>query len=120
MTTMVENRKLGFALGASDYLVKPLDRQQLNIVLAKYGNDKNYNEPTALVVEDDPESLEITSRTLERDGWRVIQATNGREALDRLNETIPSVIILDLMMPVMDGFEFVEAVRANPLWGNHC
>jgi len=116
MTTMVENRKLGFALGASDYLVKPLDRQQLNIVLAKYGNNKNNNEPTALVVEDDPESLEITSRTLERDGWRVIQATNGREALDRLNETIPSVIILDLMMPVMDGFEFVEAVRANPLW----
>jgi CheY-like chemotaxis protein len=116
MTTMVENRKLGFALGASDYLVKPLDRQQLNIVLAKYGNNKNNNEHTALVVEDDPESLEITSRTLERDGWRVIQATNGREALDRLNETIPSVIILDLMMPVMDGFEFVEAVRANPLW----
>ena len=116
MTTMIENRKLGFALGASDYLVKPLDRQQLNIVLAKYGNNKNNNEHAALVVEDDPESLEITSRTLERDGWRVIQATNGREALDRLNEAIPSVIILDLMMPVMDGFEFVEAVRANPLW----
>jgi signal transduction histidine kinase/DNA-binding response OmpR family regulator len=116
MTTMIENRKLGFALGASDYLVKPLDRQQLNIVLAKYGNNKNNNEHTALVVEDDPESLEITSRTLERDGWRVIQATNGREALDRLNEAIPSVIILDLMMPVMDGFEFVEAVRGNPLW----
>jgi signal transduction histidine kinase/DNA-binding response OmpR family regulator len=116
MTTMVENRKLGFALGASDYLVKPLDRQQLNIVLAKYGDNKNNNKHTALVVEDDPESLEITSRTLERDGWHVIQATNGREALDRLNEAIPSVIILDLMMPVMDGFEFVEAVRANPLW----
>jgi signal transduction histidine kinase/DNA-binding response OmpR family regulator len=116
MTTMVENRKLGFALGASDYLVKPLDRQQLNIVLAKYGDNKNNNKHIALVVEDDPESLEITSRTLERDGWRVIQATNGREALDRLNEAIPSVIILDLMMPVMDGFEFVEAVRANPLW----
>jgi len=115
MTTLVENRKLGFALGASDYLIKPLDRHQLNIVLAKYGN-KNNNEHTALVVEDDPESLEITSRVLERDGWRVIQATNGREALERLNETIPSVIILDLMMPVMDGFEFVEAVRANPLW----
>jgi len=116
MTTMVENRKLGFALGASDSLVKPLDRQQLNIVLAKYGDNKNNNKHAALVVEDDPESLEITSRTLERDGWRVIQATNGREALDRLNEAIPSVIILDLMMPVMDGFEFVEAVRANPLW----
>ena len=116
MTTLVENRKLGFALGASDYLVKPLDRQQLNIVLAKYGNTENNDAHIALVVEDDPESLEITSRTLERDGWRVIQAMNGREALDRLNETIPNVIILDLMMPVMDGFEFVEAVRANPLW----
>lgn len=114
MTTIVENRELGFALGASDYLIKPLDRQQLNIVLSKYG--ATTNEHTALVVEDDPESLEITSRTLERDGWRVIRAMNGREALDRLNETIPSVIILDLMMPVMDGFQFVEAVRANPLW----
>jgi signal transduction histidine kinase/CheY-like chemotaxis protein len=116
MTTMVENRKLGFALGASDYLIKPLDRQQLNTVLFKYGNSKNNDDHTALVVEDDPESLEITSRSLERDGWRVIQAVNGREALDRLRETIPNVIILDLMMPVMDGFEFVEAVRANPLW----
>lgn len=116
MTTIVENRKLGFALGAADYLIKPLDRQQLNIVLAKYGDSKKSDPHIALVVEDDPKSLEITSRTLERDGWHVMQAMNGREALDRLNETIPSVIILDLMMPVMDGFEFVEAVRSNPIW----
>jgi signal transduction histidine kinase/DNA-binding response OmpR family regulator len=115
MSTMVENRKMGFALGASDYLVKPLDRQQLNAVLAKYGGSKK-EDLLAMVVEDDSESLEITSRTLERDGWKVIRATNGREALDRLNESTPTLIILDLMMPIMDGFEFIEAVRSNPLW----
>ncbi len=109
--TIVDNRNLGFTLGASDYLTKPIDRERLSAVLSRYHRG---GEPqSALVVEDDPESRDVLRRFLENDGWKVDQAENGRVALERLRDQRPKVILLDLMMPEMDGFEFVSQLKQN-------
>jgi CheY-like chemotaxis protein len=63
------------------------------------------------VVEDDPQTREMLRRTLEKDGWQVTEAWNGRDGLEKLDGTLPALILLDLMMPEMDGFEFMEALR---------
>jgi hypothetical protein len=103
MLTIVEDRNLGFSLGAADYLNKPVDRERLTSILRKY----RYEHPSALVVEDDAATRELLRRALEAEGWQVAEAEHGRLALERLAEGTPQLILLDLMMPVMDGFEFV-------------
>jgi CheY-like chemotaxis protein len=110
MLTMLDDRNLGYALGAADYLTKPIDRERLVAVLARYRRDL-----PVLVVDDDADFRDLARRMLEREGYRVVQAENGRAALDRLREAAPGVILLDLMMPEMDGFEFVAALRADPV-----
>ncbi|HEX5273391.1 MAG TPA: response regulator, partial [Gemmataceae bacterium] len=70
----------------------------------------------ALVVEDDPDTARLVAATLREHGFGVRAAANGREGLERLAEATPSVIILDLMMPTMDGFAFLEQVQLDPLW----
>ena len=67
-----------------------------------------------LVVEDDANTREIFRRTLEKDGWKVIEAENGRRGIERLTDNTPAVILLDLMMPEMDGFEFMQELRKRP------
>jgi signal transduction histidine kinase/DNA-binding response OmpR family regulator len=111
MLTMLDDRNLGYALGAADYLTKPIDRDRLATVLARYRRDL-----PVLVVDDDADFRELARRILEREGYTVIEAENGRAALDRLRDTTPGAILLDLMMPEMDGFDFVEAVRTNSAW----
>ena len=112
--TIVDNRNLGFTLGASDYLTKPIDRERLVNVMTRYR--RGGHPLVALVVEDDIESRDVLRRFLENDGWKVDQAENGRVALDRLRERQPSVILLDLMMPEMDGFEFVSRLKQDQVW----
>jgi signal transduction histidine kinase/CheY-like chemotaxis protein len=112
--TIVDNRSLGFTLGASDYLTKPINRERLTTVLARYRRGGQPLE--ALIVEDDRESREVLRRFLENDGWKVEQAENGRVALDKLRENLPRVILLDLMMPEMDGFELVTHLKQNEAW----
>jgi CheY-like chemotaxis protein len=68
------------------------------------------------VVEDDADLREMMRRTLENGGWAVIEAANGRVALERLIEQRPELILLDLMMPEMDGFQFLEEVRKHEEW----
>ena len=114
MHTMVDDRNLGYALGASDYLTKPVDRDRLVAVLNKY-RARSAVGPV-LVVEDDDDTREAVHRGLANGGWQVSEANNGRVALERLAEAKPVVIILDLMMPEMDGFEFVDEMRKNPEW----
>jgi CheY-like chemotaxis protein len=69
-----------------------------------------------LLVEDDDTIRDMMRRSLEMDGWKVSEAENGRVGLERMAEATPDLILLDLMMPEMDGFEFVEALRKNPAW----
>jgi CheY-like chemotaxis protein len=114
MTTMVDERGIGFALGAADYMVKPVDKERLIEVLDKY---KLTDEPgSVLVVEDDPSNRELLCRMLRKEGWEAIEAKNGREGMDVLSGRIPDMILLDLMMPVMDGFEFAAEMKKNEDW----
>ena len=69
-----------------------------------------------LVVEDDAEARAVISRALSREGWQVLEAAHGREGLERLAGQRPDLILLDLMMPEMDGFQFVDALRENESW----
>lgn len=109
MLTIVDEKNLGYTLGASDYLIKPIDRDRLVTVLQKY-RTAPFSSPV-LVVEDDPNMRDLLRRMLKREGWKVNEAENGRVALERISETRPSVILLDLMMPEMDGFQFVNELR---------
>jgi CheY-like chemotaxis protein len=114
MLTIVDEKNLGYALGAADYLIKPVDRERLVAILTKYrGEDPSR---LVLVVEDDPSAREILQRLLEREGWAVATAENGRVALRRVAEQRPALILLDLMMPEMDGFQVVEALREREDW----
>jgi signal transduction histidine kinase/DNA-binding response OmpR family regulator len=114
MLTMVDDKTRGYSLGATDYLTKPVDRNRLHNALAPYctGGESS----SVLVVEDDPAIRELLLRTLEDADWRVSEAGNGREALERMAQERPQVILLDLMMPVMDGFDFLLEMRANADW----
>ena len=112
MLTIVDNKNLGYALGATEYLSKPIDRDRLLSVLERYR--KPSGEQCILVVEDDPDTRDILERTLSGAGWRVAQAENGQTALEWLRTERPALILLDLMMPVMNGFDFLEALRHMP------
>jgi CheY-like chemotaxis protein len=111
MLTIVDDRNLGYTLGAADYLTKPIDRERLVAVLRKYRRDL-----PVLIVDDDEVLRQLLRRLLEPEGYKVVEAENGRVALDRLREVSPSVILLDLMMPEMDGFEFVTEFRRHEAW----
>jgi signal transduction histidine kinase/CheY-like chemotaxis protein len=111
MLTMLDDRNLGYALGAADYLTKPIDRERLVAVLGRYRPDL-----PVLVVDDDADFRSLVRRMLERDGYTVVEADNGRAALARLRDATPGVVLLDLMMPEMDGFDFVAAVRTDAAW----
>ncbi len=113
MLTMLDDRTLGFALGASDFMTKPLDRDKLRRLLARYRSDGATN---VLVVEDDPATRELLGRLLQADGWSVAEAENGRAALNALTHNVPSLILLDLMMPVMDGCQFASELRKTKAW----
>ena len=101
-------------LGASEYLTKPIDRNRLASVLARY----RPSGPTdvVLIVEDDAPTREVIRRSLQRQGWTVAEAENGKIGLDRVSQQQPGLILLDLMMPEMDGFEFLDELRRHPSW----
>ena len=112
--TIVDDDNMGYVLGASDFLKKPIDRDQLISVLNKYRKD--HLPGSVLVVEDEVETRTLMRRTLEKEGWSVAEAENGRVGLERLEEGLPGAIILDLLMPEMDGFEFVSEIGRHQEW----
>jgi CheY-like chemotaxis protein/anti-sigma regulatory factor (Ser/Thr protein kinase) len=114
MVTMTDDRETGYALGATEFLTKPIERGLLVQMLERYAPADS--QRVALVVDDQAENREMLRRTLEKERWQVSEAENGRVALDRVAERLPSLILLDLMMPVMDGFEFVMELRKVEAW----
>ncbi len=122
MLTISDNKNMGYILGASDYMTKPVNRDRLVSVLQKYrhtaGDDTKPvpEQLRVLVVEDDMETRDILRRTLAQEGWAVAEAENGRAALERVAADPPDLILLDLMMPEMDGFEFVSELRNHEEW----
>ena len=114
MATIADEQRRGMALGAVGYLTKPIDRDKLVHLIHLY---KAPIAPTrVLVVEDDATQRDRIRIWLEPQHWVVSEAENGRVALDRLNEVAPDVIILDLMMPEMNGFQLVAALQGHPQW----
>jgi CheY-like chemotaxis protein/nitrogen-specific signal transduction histidine kinase len=114
MLTMVHDKSLGYALGAADYLTKPVERQRLVSILKKYSHDRS--PCSVLIVDDDPSTRHTLRQMLDREGFEVAEAENGRVALEKVAHCRPSVILLDLMMPEMDGFEFVANLRGHEGW----
>jgi signal transduction histidine kinase/CheY-like chemotaxis protein len=114
MVSMVEDKRVGYSLGAAEYLIKPVNRDQLKVVLGKYFPEPALN--LVLVIEDDPPTRQMMETMLLKAGWRVAKAENGRIGLQRVAEQQPDLILLDLMMPEMDGFEFIVHLRENEAW----
>jgi CheY-like chemotaxis protein/nitrogen-specific signal transduction histidine kinase len=114
MLTIVDNQSMGYSLGAAEYLTKPIDRDRLTGLLRKYAGETHLR--SALVVDDEPEMRDLLRRMLESDGWSVETAANGRLGLDVLQARRPGLILLDLMMPEMDGFQFLDELRKKPEW----
>jgi len=114
MLTVMDEKHMGYALGAADYLTKPIDWERLAAVLQRY---ECARPPCpVLVVEDDPVMREMLRRRLEKEGWKVIEAENGSVALKRMAERQPDLILLDLMMPEMDGFQFLDEIHKREDW----
>ncbi|HVS31237.1 MAG TPA: response regulator [Thermoanaerobaculia bacterium] len=114
MLTMVDDPERGFTLGASQYATKPVNRRRLSEILKKY----TCMQPPCpvLVIDDDAASRALTRTMLEKEGWAVSEAEDGAAALKSMERDRPALIFLDLMMPVMDGFEFAAEVRRRPEW----
>jgi signal transduction histidine kinase/DNA-binding response OmpR family regulator len=114
MLTIVDDKNKGYTLGASDYITKPINWQQLSNILSKY-NCENPPCPV-LIVEDDTSTRQLIRDALEADGWMVAEATNGQIGLKEVQKNRPALILLDLMMPEMDGFTFLQKLRENIHW----
>ena len=114
MVTFVDDQSLGSALGAVDYVLKPVNYGRLLSLLQPYRTESSVS--SVMVVEDNADNREMIYRQLTKAGWRVLEAENGRAALERLAHEQPEIILLDLMMPEMDGFEFIRELRQHPQW----
>jgi len=114
MLTTIDDRTRGLSLGAHEYMVKPVERKLLSgHVKRLYRGDMGTD---VLIVDDDYATRRLMRRYLQRDGWSVRTAPDGREALDAVIEERPGLILLDLMMPVMDGITFLQHLRSQSRW----
>lgn len=113
MVTVAPDRGIGLSLGAAEVLTKPVDRAELMSLLRNLLS----REDPILLVEDDPAARETVRNTIEKMGLTVAEVTNGRLALAWLAENpTPALILLDLMMPEMDGFEFLDTFNSRVDW----
>jgi CheY-like chemotaxis protein len=113
LMSIVDQKKRGYALGAADYLVKPIDRAKLVATLTGICGS---TAGRVLLVDDDEVVRRGVRHILEPMGWNVTEAENGQIAVEAIAAARPDVIILDLMMPKMDGFEFLDELRSRSDW----
>jgi PAS domain S-box-containing protein len=110
----------GFALGAADYLTKPVDGKRLGSLLQKYQPPRNgklaHTVGEILVVEDDEITRWTLRQLLEQDGWQVTEACNSLTALEQLNQHLPHLILMDLVLPEMDGLELISQIKQQSQW----
>ena len=114
LVTVLGDRDMGIALGAAEHLTKPVDPKELLRLLARV--QWSARTPDVLIVDDDGATRDVLRRALVKEGWMVREAANGAEGLDQLTKAKPAVMLLDLIMPEMDGFEVMREMRLNPVW----
>ena len=114
LVTMLGDRDMGFALGAAEHLTKPINPKELLRLLARV--QRSEKTPDVLIVDDDQSTRDMLRRMLVKEGWTVREAANGAEGLEQLARAVPAVMLLDLMMPELDGFEVLRAVRQTAAW----
>jgi K+-sensing histidine kinase KdpD/DNA-binding response OmpR family regulator len=113
MCSIVADQDHGVSLGASDYLIKPIMEQELIAALERLDR-KDQDHHRVLIVDDQSEDRSLLRRMIEsQDGYEVMEAAGGQEAIDLVEKVRPSIIILDLMMPDVNGFAVLESVKAN-------
>jgi signal transduction histidine kinase/CheY-like chemotaxis protein len=117
IVSMLDERGKGFALGAADYLVKPVNREALLATLRRVtirpgGLERNAQ---VLAIDDDPMALELIEAVLRPEGYTVLKASSGTEGIDLARQERPGLVILDLLMPEVDGFAVVERLRSDPV-----
>jgi signal transduction histidine kinase/CheY-like chemotaxis protein len=113
VVSMLDERGRGFALGAAEYLVKPVGKDPLLAAIHRAAVIPE-RQHTVVAIDDDSLAIELVRASLEPEGWTVLGAATGQEGLALIRARKPSAVLLDLLMPGMDGFEVVEALRADP------
>jgi CheY-like chemotaxis protein len=114
IVTIVDEQRRGITLGAAGYLTKPIDRERLIEIVSHLRVARAPG--SVLVVDDDDDERQLVRAILGARGWTVREAANGRLALDAIAAELPDVILLDLMMPEMDGFQLVATLQGNAAW----
>jgi CheY-like chemotaxis protein len=116
IVSMVDEPGKGFALGAAGYLVKPVDRNDLLDALRRAvpAPDRLDAAATILAIDDDPLAVELIEAVLASEGYTVLKATGGEAGVELARQAQPALVILDLMMPEVDGFAVIERLRADP------
>ena len=109
--SIVDQKQVGFALGAADYLIKPVRRPVLLEAIRKHVPSPADDDSSILLVDDDPKALELLEETLRSAGYETQGVRSGRRALEVLANKAVGAILLDLLMPGMDGFEVIRHVR---------
>ncbi len=114
MVTFVTERALASSLGAADYVIKPVDWNRLRHVMESFRDA----EGDVLIVDDEEDARHRARIALEKNGWSVVEAADGLEGLEQVSRSTPRVVLLDLNMPKMDGFDFLKELRAKPGCGD--
>ncbi len=113
--SVVDNRDLGYRLGAFDYLVKPFDRESILSTLTRIAPEhEDPHRVQLLVVDDDPQIVELVRQLLEGEHYEVKSALDGQEALEAIQQQPPDIILLDLLMPRLDGFGVIAQLQQSP------
>jgi PAS domain S-box-containing protein len=112
IVSVVDQKNMGFALGAAEYLVKPVAKQVLLQAVRKW-LPRTDGRPAILVVDDEPQALQMMAEVLEAAGYRITKASGGREALEAIRRDPPHGLLLDLLMPEVDGFEVIRQMKED-------
>ena len=114
IVSITEERQLGFGLGAVDHLVKPIDKTALLASLRSLHLPERDGSVRILIIDDDPRAIRLLSTALESEGYDVLKAYGGQEGIDLAVAEAPALIILDLAMPEVDGFQVVKRLAEDP------
>lgn len=119
MLTKSDSKQLTQAMGATDFISKPIERCKLIDIVSRYTRElpkSLHHDSHLLVIDDNVVNQMLIQRILEKEGYTVKLADNGKTGLESIKQSKPAIIFLDIMMPVMNGFEFIDALRENPDW----